>query len=157
MRKFRVKTIDIHCSVVSNNSRNPQILSVICYYYNPLELHINFTYKIFNIINTVTEKKCDPLVHICGHFTKYSCINISNKVNILKNCSFREMTHEGLKSEFRQFLGLLKSVASFTGSQINSVLNRQTKDCTCWLGLNPSIGRTLSSDSDLHHHPKLIP
>jgi hypothetical protein len=44
--------------------------------------------------------------------------------------------------------GLFKSVTSFTVSQITSALNGQSKDCTRYLGLKPSIG-TFFIDSDV--------
>ena len=40
-----------------------EILSVICHCQNPLELNINLTFMISNIINILTDDKCDPLVN----------------------------------------------------------------------------------------------
>jgi hypothetical protein len=44
----------------------------MCQCQNPLELNISLTFIIFNIINILTDEKCDPLVNICDHFIKYS-------------------------------------------------------------------------------------
>ena len=40
-----------------------EILSAICHCRNPLELNINLIFMIFNIINILTDDKCDPLVN----------------------------------------------------------------------------------------------